>query len=110
VILPLISFLGSKLVALLNSKIKSEKVKEILGNVTSIITSNVESVFQTFVESLKNAGKFDSHSQQQALEQAFNKTVEELSSEAKDYITSNYGDLRTWVVNQIEATIYTLKK
>ena len=109
IILPLISFLGIKLTSYLNTKIKDEKARSLLTKATDIVTSAVRSVFQTYVEALKNEGKFDKESQLVALTKAKDIILVEFSEDIKTFITENYGDLTEWITNQIEATINLLK-
>lgn len=109
VILPLISYLGTRLITWLNAKIKDENAKQQLTVATDIVTNAVRSVFQTYVESLKKNGTFDKESQKVALIKAKDEALSQMSDEIKDYITTNYGDLQTWLTTQIEATINILK-
>ncbi len=110
IILPLISFLGIKLSQWLSTKIKDEKAAKLLTQATEIVVTAVKSVFQTYVESLKNSGTFDKTAQLEALHKAKAIVTSELTVELKDFIVSNYGDLESWITNQIEASIYKLKK
>ena len=109
IILPLISFLGIKLSQWLSTKIKDEKAAKLLTQSTEIVVTAVQSVFQTYVESLKNSGTFDKTAQVEALNKAKAIVTSELTVELKDFIVSNYGDLESWITNQIEASIYKLK-
>ena len=109
IILPLISFLGIKLSQWLSTKIKDEKAAKLLTQATEIVVTAVKSVFQTYVESLKNSGTFDKTAQLEALNKAKAIVVSELTVELKDFIVANYGDLESWITNQIEASIYKLK-
>ena len=70
VILPLISFAGTKLITWLNTKITDENGKIPLTVATTIVTNAVRSVFQTYVEVLKKSGSFDAESQKIALTKA----------------------------------------
>ena len=110
IILPLISFLGIKLSQWLSTKIKDEKAAKLLTQATEIVITAVKSVFQTYVESLKNSGSFDKNAQLEALNKAKAIITSELTVELKEFIVSNYGDLESWITNQIEASIYKLKK
>lgn len=110
VVLPLITYLGIRLNQYLTSKIKDEKAKKLLTNITDIITSNVASVFQTYVEGLKKEGKFDKQAQTNALRFAKEQVLANLSADAIDFISENYGDINQWITTQIESTIYALKK
>ena len=109
IILPLISFLGIKLSQWLSTKIKDEKAAKLLTQATEIVVTAVKSVFQTYVESLKNSGTFDKTAQVEALNKAKAIVTSELTVELKDFIIANYGDLESWITNQIEASIYKLK-
>jgi hypothetical protein len=109
VVLPLISLAGSKLVQLINAKINNEKAAKLLSTATEIVLNAVRSVFQTYVEALKENGTFDVESQKKALSQAKDTALSQMSEEIKSYITSNYGDLDTWLTTQIEASINLLK-
>ena len=109
IILPLISFLGIKLSQWLSTKIKDEKAAKLLTQATEIVVTAVKSVFQTYVESLKNSGTFDKTAQLEALNKAKAIVTSELTVELKDFIVSNYGDLESWITNQIESSIYKLK-
>lgn len=109
VILPLISYLGVRLTTYLNNKIKDEKARTLLTKTTEIVINATRSVFQTYVESLKAAGNFGPESQKTALTKAKNIVLNELTSDVKEFITTNYGNLNDWITNQIEATINMLK-
>lgn len=110
VVLPLITWAGARLVQYLNAKIKDENTKRILSGIVSIVERAVRSVLQTYVDSLKKEGKFDKEAQVKALELARSQILVELNAEAREFITTNYGDLNTFITNQIEATINLLKK
>ncbi|MDD6468617.1 MAG: hypothetical protein PUF99_01740 [Bacilli bacterium] len=109
VILPLISFAGSKLIAWLNAKIKDENGKIQLTVATTIVTNAVRSVFQTYVDTLKKNDIFDLESQKIALTKAKDEAFAQMTDDIKEYITKNYGDLDAWLTTQIEATINVLK-
>ena len=109
IILPLISFLGIKLSQWLSTKIKDEKAAALFTKAVDIVTNAVSITFQTYVESLKNSGSFGKEEQLIAFEKAKAIITSELTEDLKTFITQNYGDLQTWISNQIEATIYKLK-
>ena len=109
VILPLISYAGTRLISYLNSKIKDEKAKEFLSQATTVVTNAVRAVFQTYVESLKKSGNFGADAQLEALNKAKDIALSQLSEDVKDYIQTNYGDINNWLTTQIEATINLLK-
>ena len=109
VILPLISYAGTRLITYLNSKIKDEKSRELLIQATDVVTNAVRAVFQTYVDSLKKSGNFGVEAQFEALNRAKDIALSQLSDEVKNYITTNYGDINNWLTTQIEATINLIK-
>lgn len=109
IVLPLLSIVGAKLVQLINSKINNNKAANFLSTATTIIINAVRSVFQTYVEALKKEGKFDEASQKLALLKARDIALNQMTDDVKNYITSTYGDLDTWINTNIEATINILK-
>ena len=109
VILPLISFAGTKLISYLNSKIKDNNAKELLTTATTIVTNAVRSVFQTYVDSLKASGSFDAHAQTVALTKAKDIALEQMTDEVKNFIAKNYGSVDAWLTTTIESTINLIK-
>ena len=69
----------------------------------------VQTVFQEFVETLKNNGKFTPEAQKEAKDRAYKVIVSQLTHEITQYITDNFGDMKDYLFNQIEAMIYQLK-
>lgn len=109
IVLPLLSIAGAKLVQLINSKINNNKAANFLSTATTIVINAVRSVFQTYVEALKKEDKFDEASQKLALLKARDIALNQMTDDVKNYITSTYGDLDTWINTNIEATINILK-
>lgn len=109
VLLPLITWAGTKLIQYIGTKVKNEKASALLTTATNIVLNAVRSVFQTYVESLKANGKFDSASQVEALKRAKDIALSQLGDDVKEYITANFGNLDGWLTNQIESSINLLK-
>jgi hypothetical protein len=97
------------LISWMNKKIKDQTLAKHLTAITQIVTDAVMNVFQSFVETLKNNGKFDEAAQKEAKDRALDIIMKQLTPELKDYITSNFGDLTEWLSNKIESVIYGLK-
>ena len=106
----LATWLTTFLVGLLNQKIKDKKVAKWSSDLFQIIMSAVQAVFQEFVDTMKKAGKFDEAAQKEAKERAYKIILSQLTPELKSYITDNFGDMKEYLMNQIESMIYTLKK
>ena len=109
VLLPLITWAGTKLIQYIGTKVKNEKAVALLTTATTIVLNAVRSVFQTYVESLKASGSFNAEAQQTALSKAKDIALSQLGEDVKEYISSTYGNLDGWLTNQIESTINLLK-
>lgn len=109
VVIPLITLLGAKLVKWVASKIDDENAAKLLETASTVVLNAVKAVFQTYVEALKKEGKFDAAAQKVALEQAKTIALSQLTADTQKFISANFGDVDTWLVTQIEATINTLK-
>lgn len=110
IITGLASWLVVVLTNWLNTKIKDKKVAKWATDITNIVFNSVSCVFQTFVETMKKAGKFDKQAQEEAKQKAYNIIMTQLTPELQKYITDNFGDMKEYLMNLIESTIYSLKK
>lgn len=111
-VIPLLGILTKFLVDFI--KVKSE---EILGKVdndladkyikmlTETITDCVIATNQTYVNSLKEQGKFDLEAQKVAFEMTCNSVLTILSDDAKEYLTNVFGDLEEYIRNKIEVSV-----
>lgn len=111
-VIPLLGILTKFLVDFI--KVKSE---EILGKVdndladkyikmlTETITDCVIATNQTYVNSLKEQGKFDLEAQKVAFEMTCNSVLAILSDDAKEYLTNVFGDLEVYIKNKIEVSV-----
>ena len=106
----LATWLTTFIVGLLNQKIKDQKLARWSSELFQIIMSAVQTVFQEFVDTMKKAGKFDEAAQKEAKDRAYKIIISQLTPELKSYIEDNFGDMKEYLMNQIEAMIYNLKK
>ena len=106
----LASWLTTYIVGLLNQKIKDKKVARWASELFKIIMSAVQAVFQEFVDTMKKEGKWNEDAAKEAKERAYKIIVSQLTPELKKYIEDNFGDMKDYLMNQIEAMIYNLKK
>lgn len=106
----LATWLTSFVVGWLNQKIKDKKLARWSTEVFQIVMSAVQTVFQEFVDVLKKNGKFDEAAQKEAKERAYKIITSQLTPELRKYIEENFGDIKEYLLNQIEAMIYQLKK
>lgn len=105
-----IGWLTTTAIMWLNSKIKDQKLARWSTAIAQIIFNAVQSIQQTFVDEMKKAGKFDAEAAKQAKEKCLAIIKSQLTDELRKYITDNFGDMEEWLMNQIEATIYQLKR
>lgn len=65
---------------------------------------------QTYVDSLKDKNAFDVEAQKEAFKKTSDAVMLILSQEAKDYLSTIYGDLNQYIITQIEASVNENKK
>jgi len=106
----LIGWLVEKITKKIDSSIKNDKIKVLCNSALDLVERSVKQTYQTYVESLKNENLFDKLAQQKALENCKNLIVNDLQPDFKQYLLENKIAIEDWVVAQIEAKIYDLKK
>lgn len=111
-LIPLLGVLVTYLVKYINTKSQeleastdNELAKKYISLLSSTITNCVIATNQTYVETLKKQGKFDAEAQKEAFNMTLNAVMALLTDEAKQYLSEIYGDLNTYITNQIEATV-----
>lgn len=98
------------LVQWLNSKIKNRELAEFAEMVLVVTTDAVKATYQCYVESLKGTDAWTEEAQEQALKQALNMILTELSEGAIKYIQETHGDVQTYLHTLIHSILYDLKK
>lgn len=89
---------------------KNEWLNSVINEAMSNIMDSVLYVNQTYVDSLKNSGKFNKESQKEAFTLAYNEAIKLISEEAKEVISKTYGSLDQWIYMQIEIAVNNAKK
>ena len=74
------------------------------------ITDCVVSTNQTYVDALKEANAFDKEAQKKAFELTYNKIMNVLTEDAKEYLTTIYGDLEIYITTKIESEVKLYKE
>lgn len=112
IILPIIMYVAKYAVNLFAAwadehiaKVENNKVKMMLEEAIDIVSICVMSTTQTYVDTLKQQGKFNIEAQKEALRITSEKAMSMLPDETKAYIEGSYGDLEEYVTNLIEAQI-----
>ena len=100
----------ARITAWLDGKIKDKKALGFLTDAIQVVQTVVKEVYQTYVQGLKNKNAFDIAAQKVALDTAIKRAKSIMSKECQEYIIKNYGDLTEWLMLQIEAFLYDLKK
>ena len=115
-IIPLLGVLTMYLVQFIRKKSQeiadktdSELADKYIKMLTDTITTCVIATNQTYVESLKKQGRFDAEAQKEAFKLTYNAVMSVLTDEAKNYLTSIYGDLTAYITSRIEAEVNVSK-
>lgn len=116
-VIPLLGVLTTYLVKLIRKKNKEldEKVsnnisRKYIDMLADTITNCVVSTNQTYVDALKEANAFDKEAQEKAFELTYNKIMNVLTEEAKEYLTAIYGDLEIYITTKIESEVKSHKE
>ena len=111
-IIPLLSVLTAFFVKWVN--VKSNEIKVNIDDATlvkyidmlnSTIADCVIATNQTYVEALKQQGKFDIEAQKTAFQMTSKAVLDILSDDAKEYLTAAVGDLNVYITKKIEAEV-----
>jgi hypothetical protein len=111
-IIPLLGVLTAYFVKWVNAKkaeiqttIDDATLKKYMDMLADTITDCVIATNQTYVESLKQQGKFDAEAQAEAFKMTSTAVLEILNDEAKVYLSTAVGDLQTFITKKIEAEV-----
>ena len=116
-VIPLLGILTTYLVKLirkkneeLDAKVSKEVSKKYIDMLADTITDCVISTNQTYVDALKEANAFDKETQKKAFELTYNKIMNVLTEDAKEYLTTIYGDLEIYITTKIESEVKLYKE
>ena len=84
---------------------ESVKAKTYITEAAEAIAAAVAATNQTYVDFLKNAGKFDWDAQKEAAQKALEACLASISPAAQSFIESAYGDVREYLTTRIEAEV-----
>ena len=111
-IIPLLGVLTAFFVKWVNAKsveistnIDDATLKKYMEMLTQTISDCVIATNQTYVESLKQQGKFDLDAQKEAFNLTKDAVLSILSEEAKTYLSTAVGDLNAYITKKIEAEV-----
>lgn len=116
-VIPLLGILTTYLVKLirkknkeLDAKVSKEVSRKYINMLADTITDCVVSTNQTYVDALKAANAFDKEAQKKAFELTYNKIMNVLTEDAKEYLTTIYGDLEIYITTKIESEVKLYKE
>ena len=116
-VVPLLGILTTYLVKLirkkneeLDAKVSKEVSRKYIDMLADTITDCVVSTNQTYVDALKEANAFDKEAQKKAFELTYNKIMNVLTEDAKEYLTTIYGDLEIYITTKIESEVKLYKE
>ncbi len=109
VVTGLATWLTSFVVGWLNQKIKDKKLARWSSELFTIVMNAVQTVFQEFVDTMKKEASWNADAAKEAKERAYKIITSQLTDDLRKYITDNFGDMKEYILNQIEAMIYNLK-
>lgn len=116
-VIPLLGILTTYLVKLirkknkeLDEKVSKEVSRKYIDMLADTITDCVVSTNQTYVDALKAANAFDKKAQEKAFELTYNKIMNVLTEDAKEYLTTIYGDLEIYITTKIESEVKLYKE
>ena len=111
-IIPLLGYATTRLIKFLQAKekevtaaVESDIADKYILMLSETIQECVTATTQTYVESLKKSGKFDAEAQKIAFNKTYEAIMAILSEDAKEYLTTMYGDLQVYITNRIEAEV-----
>lgn len=105
----IVSWSNSKIKNIISKKVESDSTKKILAFITDVVTNAVICVNETYVDSLKESGKFDKAAQAIALKKARIMVINQITDDVRNYIIDNYGNLETYINEKIEETVELIK-
>ena len=116
ILIPLVGVLTGFLVSLiqkgvkyLKDKSKNDLLDKYIDIAGDLIYHCVMTTNQTYVDALKEEGKFDAEAQKVAFKKTYTAVVNLLSTEGKEVLEEAFGDLDLYLTQQIEAQIKAVK-
>lgn len=111
-VIPLLGVLVSYFVSYINQKkkqiaeqTKNETLQKYVLMLGDTIVNCVLATKQTYVDNLKKEGMFTAEAQKEALEITYQAVLQTLSAEAQDYLKVAFGDVKTYILQKIEAEV-----
>lgn len=81
------------------------KKQSYIKEIADAISDAVAATSQTYVDALKQAGKFTKEAQEEAAKKALNTCIASISPAATEFIETAYGDIKEYLATKIEAEV-----
>ena len=94
----------------LNNKLKGKKSLEYANAALEAVTSCVKATYQTYVEAIKGTDAWTKEAQTTALKLSLESAKAQLGDEVKTYLSTEHGELDSYLTSLIESVLYDLKK
>lgn len=111
-IIPLLGVLTTFLVKFINNKsseLKAKTENELIINYINLLNNTISECViatnQTYVNYLKQEGKFDINAQKEAFRITYEAVLNILNEESKIYLNQAFGDLTNYITQKIEAEV-----
>lgn len=90
-----------------NAKTDTDNItaQRYIEEIATAISDAVAATSQTYVDALKQAGKFDLEAQKEAAQKALTACIASISPAAQEFIEDAYGDLKEYLSTKIEAEV-----
>ena len=111
-IIPLLGVLTTYIIKWINAKsaqlqaqTENDKMDKYIQMLNETITNCVIATNQTYVNALKEEGKFDIEAQKAAFQKTYESVLQILSADALEFLTTTVGDLNVYITEKIETEV-----
>ena len=104
IILYIRQFLNTKKRQIIN-QIENDKLRSYVDVALDAVSKAVLNVFQTYVDSLKNSGKFNKQAQNEAKSKAIALATSMITEDVRNAVNVLYGDFDKWLDATIESLV-----
>lgn len=109
VLTPLIGAAIAKLITLIDENIKDKRAAKYINMALDAVRTAVKDVAQTYVDALKEEGRFDENAKKEAFALAMVKVKNIMGATAYKTLAEIYGDVEQWLQSNIEAAAWDIK-
>ena len=89
----------------INAKTDNELIQKYTSMLFETISDCVIATNQTYVNTLKQQGRFDKEAQKEAFNKTYVAVLDILGDEAQFYLSNVFGDLEVYIMKRIEAEV-----